>query len=180
VTGSLGRRYARALLALARDERRLEEAGAELAAATAAFDDERLREVVLNPGIAASVRRDLTGRVVGALRLSKTTGNLIRLLAARDRLAFLSDVSRAYQDLLDRELGRVRVVIRSAQPLSEDDRQRLEELAKGLARKDVLVSTEVVPELLGGVTLDVGGMVYDGSVQTQLVRVSRAMALGSH
>jgi F-type H+-transporting ATPase subunit delta len=72
------------------------------------------------------------------------------------------------------------VVIRSAKPLSEDDRQRLEELARGLARKDVLVSMEIVPELLGGVTLDVGGIVYDGSVQSQLVRVSRAMALGSH
>jgi len=179
VTGSLGRRYARALLALARDEGRLEEAGAEIAAAAVAFDDERLREVVLNPGVAASVRRDLTGRIVEALRLSKTTGNLVRLLAARDRLAFLGDVSRAYAELLDRELGRVRVTIRSAKTLSEDDQNRLGELAKGLAGKEVLVSTEVVPALLGGVTLDVGGMVYDGSVQSQLARVSRAMVLGS-
>jgi F-type H+-transporting ATPase subunit delta len=180
VTGSLGRRYARALLALARDERRLEETGAELAAAAAAFDDERLREVVLNPGIAAAVRRDLTDRLVGALRLSKTTGNLVRLLAERDRLGFLGDVRQAYQDLLDDELGRVRVVIRSAQPLSNDDQRHLETLAKELAGKDVLVRTEVVPELLGGVTLDVGGIVYDGSVQSQLARVRRAMALGAH
>jgi F-type H+-transporting ATPase subunit delta len=180
VTGTLGRRYARALLALARDEGCLEEAGAEIDAAATAFDDERLREVVLNPGIAASVRRELTDRLVGALRLSKTTGNLVRLLAERDRLAFVGDVSRAYQQLLDRELGRVRVVIRSAQPLSDDDQRHIETLARGLAGKDVLISSEVVPELLGGVTLDVGGIVYDGSVQSQLVRVSRAMALASH
>ena len=179
MTGSLGRRYARALLALARDEGRLEEAGVELAMAAEAFDDERLRAIVLNPGVEVSVRRELTGRVVEALGLSRITGNLVRLLADRDRLGFVVDVSRAYRELLDREVGRVRVVIRSAQLLSEDDQHRLGELAKGLAGKDVLVGTEVNPELLGGVTLDVGGVVYDGSVRSQLVRMSKAMTAGS-
>jgi len=179
VTGSLGRRYARALLLLARDEGRLEETGEEIATVATAFEDASLRAVVLNPGVQASVRQDVTGRIVTGLRLSKTTGNLVRLLAQRDRLAALSDVSRAYQALLDRELGRTRVAIRSAKPLSDDDRDRLVQLARGLAKQDVLVDTEVVPELLGGVTLDVGGVVYDGSVQTQLVRVSNAMARGT-
>jgi len=40
----------------------------------------------------------------------------------------------------------------------------------------VIVDTEVDPELLGGVVLDIGGTVWDGSLRTQLARMSTQMA----
>jgi F0F1-type ATP synthase delta subunit len=53
------------------------------------------------------------------------------------------------------------------------------ELARRLTgRREVLPTTEVDPELLGGVTLDIGGTVYDGSLKTQLARLTKDMAEG--
>src|SRR5262249_39199461 len=95
VTGSLPRRYARALLGLARDAGALEGAGEELASAAATLAEPALRQVVLNPGIAAEARRAVVGKTIEQLGLSKIVGNLVRLLADRDRLEILSDVSRA-------------------------------------------------------------------------------------
>ena len=40
----------------------------------------------------------------------------------------------------------------------------------------MLATSEVDPELLGGVVLDVGGTVYDGSVRNQLARLGKEMA----
>ena len=39
-----------------------------------------------------------------------------------------------------------------------------------------MVSTDVDAELLGGVVLDAGGRVWDGSLRTQLARMSKEMA----
>ena len=178
MTGSIGRRYARALLALARDEGRLEAAGGELAAVAAVFADERLAALVGNPTLGASGRRDIAERVLAAVSASTTVGNLVRLLAERERLAELPDVARAYASLVDRELGRVQVAIRSATALSDAVREELAAITRRLSGKDVVVSSEVDPELLGGIVLDVGGTVYDGSVRTQLERMKRSMTEG--
>jgi F-type H+-transporting ATPase subunit delta len=176
VTGSLGRRYARALLPLARSEGRLEEAGTELHVLASVFSEPRLAAIVVNPTLGANARRDLTEGVLTAAKASPTVANLIRLLVQRDRVAQLPDIARAYDVLLDRELGRVRVGVRAAAPLSDAVQEEISALTRRLAGKDVVVSSEVDPELLGGVVVDVGGTVYDGSVRTRLARMSRTMA----
>ena len=177
MTGSLARRYARALLELARESGDLVAAGEELGAAAAAFDEPRLRAVVLNPAIERTARRKVVEGVVAALGVSRSVINLVRLLADRDRLPLLGDIARAYDALVDAEVGRTRVRVRSAAPLGAAEKAELTELAKRLVgAANVMVSTDVDAELLGGVVLDAGGRVWDGSVRTQLARMSKEMA----
>jgi F-type H+-transporting ATPase subunit delta len=180
VTGSLARRYARAVFGLARESDTVAAAAEELARATATFADPALAAVVLNPGIAATARRAIVGRVVERLGLPPTVGNLVRLLADRDRLSLLPDVARAYEAFVDRELGRTRVGIRSATALGDAQRAELEALARRLTgSRQVVVSLTVDPDLIGGVVLDASGTVYDGSVKTQLERLADRMAGGA-
>jgi len=177
VTGNLARRYARALLELARQAGTLDPSGRELADTAAAFDEPRLRAVVLSPAIERSARRKIVGEVVAALGVSSDVGNLVKLLADRGRLRLLAEVAQAYEALVDRELGRSRARIRSAAPLGAAERAELTELAKRLVDShDVIVATQVDPELLGGVVLDIGGTVWDGSLRTQMLRMSSQMA----
>jgi F-type H+-transporting ATPase subunit delta len=179
VTGRLAKRYARAILDLAREESALEVIGEELGRAAAAFEEPRLRPLVLSPAIDLAARQRTTRAVIDALAVSKTVGNLIRLLAERDRLALLSDIARWYDALLDEELGRVRVAIRSAVALSPSERNELVELARALTRRSrVIAATELDSDLIGGVVLDIGGTVYDGCVRTQLARLTKEMAEG--
>lgn len=177
MTGGLARRYARALLELARESGSLEAAGQELATVAAVFEEPRLRAVVLNPAIEASARRHVVGGVVGGLGVSASVTNLVRLLADRDRLSLLSQVAQAYDALVDAEVGRTRVRVRSAATLAPAEKAELADLAKRLVGAgDVVISTEVDADLLGGVVLDVGGTVWDGSLRTQLARLSKDMA----
>src|SRR5207247_2536876 len=89
VTGRLGKRYARAVLALAREDGTLEATGEELNRAAATFDEPRLRPLVLSPVIDAAARLRTARGVAEALGLSATVRNLSGLLAERDRLAIL-------------------------------------------------------------------------------------------
>jgi F-type H+-transporting ATPase subunit delta len=177
VTGSLARRYARALLDLAREGGTLDATGQELGAVAAVFEEPRLHAVALNPAIEGGARRKVVGGVVDALGASPSVGNLVRLLADRDRLVILPQVAQAYDALVDAEIGRTRVRIRSATPLGPAEQETLTSLARHLVGGgEVIVATEVDTELLGGVVLDVGGTVWDGSVRTQLESISKEMA----
>ena len=171
--GRLAKRYARAVFELARAEGTLEALGEELGRGVATFEDPRVRLLLLSPVIDAGVRLRTTKEVAASLGLSPVVANLIALLAERNRLPILPD------DMLDTELGRVRVTISSAAPLGTSEGNEIVELARRLtARREVLASIDVDPDLLGGVVLDTGGTVYDGSLKAQLARLRKEMAEG--
>jgi F-type H+-transporting ATPase subunit delta len=177
MSGGLGRRYARALLGLAQAAGTAAAVGDELARLAATFEDPQLRAVLLSPAIAAASRRKVVADVVATLGVSKVVANLVGLLADRGRLPILPDVARSYEKLLDRHLGRTRVRIVSAATLDAGEKAELTDLAKRLTEShEVIVTSAVDADLLGGVILDTGGTVYDGSVKTQLARLSKEMA----
>src|SRR5207247_4037448 len=125
VSGRLGKRYARAVLALAREDGTLEATGEELNRAAATFDEPRLRPLVLSPVIDAAARLRTARGVAEALGLSPAVRNLIGLLAERDRLALLPGLARWDDALLDDERGRPRAAHRSARALSAAERNEL-------------------------------------------------------
>jgi len=177
MSGRLAKRYARALLDLAREADALEPWGAELTRAAAAFSEPRLQPILLSPAIDGAVRRRTARAVADALALPTAVRNLIHVLAEGDRLAVLPDIARWYEQLLDDAVGRARVTIRSAVALAAPEKTGLIELARRLTKsREVLATSEVDPELLGGVVLDAGGTVYDGSVRSQLARLGKEMA----
>ena len=178
MTGRLAKRYARALLALAREQGDIESVAAEVGRAATAFADPRLNAVLSSPMLHASERLRISSQVVGALGLSGNVANLLRLLAQRERLNLIPDLARVYEELVDRELGRLRIVVRSAVALGAAERERILDLARRLTnQREIIASMIVDPELLGGVLIDIRGTVYDGTVRTQLERLSREMAV---
>ena len=86
MTGSLGRRYARALLGLAREANAFDRTSEQLAQVTATLMSADVRSVVTNPALPASNRRAVVERIVERCAVSPAVGNLVRLLADRDRV----------------------------------------------------------------------------------------------
>ncbi len=173
----LAKRYARALFSLTQGA--LAATAEELGRAATVLEEPRLALVLRSPAVDAAARVRIARQVATALGLSHDMGNLLCLLAERDRLEVLADIAGAYEELVDEALGRARALIRSATPLSVAEKNDLVELARRLTgRREVLATTEVDPELLGGVVLHIDGKVYDGSLSAQLVRLSKQMAEG--
>ena len=172
IDASVARRYARALLALGLEEGRHEKFGEELEAVSKALENSpEARDLALNPGYSAQQRQGVIGTLAAELKLSPHVVNFLRLLADRQRLPSLPAMVRSYRELVDAQVGRVRAVVTSAQPLSQDELNRLRDTIAAATRRSIVLEAKTDPSIVGGVITQVGATVFDGSLKTQLERM---------
>jgi len=112
------RRYAKALLDLARQQGVHEIIGIELAQVVEVLADPALAKVLALPNLPSTTRRDIVEQLVRTISPQPLLSNFLRVLAENDRLDAVADIESVYQRLLERVMGRVRAKVRSAAPLS--------------------------------------------------------------
>lgn len=101
--------------------------------------------------------------------------NFLRVLNRHGRLGLLPSVVRQARAAWDRRMNRVPVRVRTAVPLDEGQQQALRETLGRLTGGTPVMSLEVDPALLGGLVVQVGDDLYDGSLRTRLRTMRRRL-----
>ena len=127
-----------------------------------------LRRLLLNPGIESDEKVGILERLAGG-SWSELVRACVRLVVHAGRSPEFPAIVEAFRALADSAGGRVRVVVRSARAVSEPVLTRLSRWLEARERRTVIVETDIRPELLGGLQVQVGHRVIDGSVRRQLV-----------
>ena len=177
VNVSLARRYARALVELAKEGPGVEAIQGQLDPLAQAIRDVReLNEILTNPIYPRGQRWSVLLAVMNAQgSVDPTLRNFVQLLVDRDRIGYLPDIARVFRDMADALAGRLRGRVAAAAPLQDD---ALAAIKKGLERltdRQVILETSVAPELLGGIVAQVGSTVYDGSLRSRLEDLRREL-----
>lgn len=169
ISGSLARRYAKALAEVATEADALESAGAELDRVAALWGAEpAMVGFFSNPGILLRDKKETLATLSQKMQLSPLLHKFLDLLLARDRLPALPSVARIYADLMNKRLGRVQAAVTTAAPLGPDLTETLRHRMGQVLGKAVLLEPRVDPAILGGIVVQVDSTVYDGSLKTQL------------
>ncbi len=178
--GSLGRRYARALVALGQEGNCVERLDRDLAAFAEVMDlgDGALRSVLVNPGLPNNERRAVLEDVLRRVQLHPHVRNLLRLLGDKSRFLAFDDIRRAYSELADELAGRVRATVTTARPLGLSLRAQVQLALARSTGKDVVVTFETDPALIGGMVARVGDKVYDASVRMHLAAMEQTLLTG--
>jgi len=176
IAGSIGRRYAKALLSIGVATQSFDALGRELdrAAETISRSPE-LKNALENPIFPASKRRLVLEDVARRLALSMPVRNLLLLLLDKGRIAALPDIARAHRELVDEQAGRARAVVTSATPIDPAIEGRLKNALEKQTGRTVLLDKRVDPSLIGGVVAQVGDLVFDGSIKTQLEQLRQEL-----
>jgi F-type H+-transporting ATPase subunit delta len=125
-------------------------------------------EVFLASGIVSRHNKAAVIRSVFDGRASEPFVNFLLVLNAHERLDLLRPILAALRELRDERAHRIRVRVRTAVPLADDQRGRLEQELREAFRLEPVLDTRVDPDLLGGLVVQVGDWLYDASVRTQL------------
>jgi len=169
VTGSLARRYARAVLEIGTANGNLDKIGADLRSiALAMHDSAELVTVLTNPAIRRADRRRVIDGLLERIGADPATRNLVSLLLDGERLSSLEAIAREVSSMIEARSGRTVAEVTSARPLDAAELTQLTAALERLSGKQVSITKREDPDLLGGVVAKLGDTVYDGSLRTQL------------
>jgi len=172
ITGSIARRYAKALLEIGIQQQTYDALGKELdRAADTLKGSPELRTALENPVFPLEQRRLVLDDVARRLALSKTLRNFVMLLLDKGRIASLADIARAHRALVDEHAGRIRATVTSARPLDPMLETRLKTALEKQSGKTVILEKREDAAIVGGLVTQLGDTVYDGSVRTQLAEL---------
>ncbi|MGF1475371.1 MAG: F0F1 ATP synthase subunit delta [Geminicoccaceae bacterium] len=177
VIGSgLAARYATALMELAKDRDQIDHVASELDSLASAVDEnDDLASMIKSP----LMRRDDQVRAMAAIcdkaGFSDLTKKVVGLMADQRRLFALPDMVASFKAMVARERGEVQAEVVSAQPLTEEQERSLKETVGAEVGQNVVMTSRVDPDLLGGLVLRVGSRMVDASVRTKLRHLELAM-----
>ena len=176
IRGSLAKRYAKALMAIAKEKGTVETWREELEALNKIWEEqEALRTLLLDKALKLKEKKGILRELTKTLPFSQESKDFLDLLTDKNRLIYLPDIVRQFKKLADELLGQVQASVVAAASLSDTQRQQLQAGLEKLSGKKVIMDVREDPELIGGLMAEVGGLTYDGSLRTQLHRWSEQM-----
>jgi F-type H+-transporting ATPase subunit delta len=169
------RMYARALFEAAREEGRLDEVAADLAAVARAIDETPelasfLRNPEIEPAGKAAVLEEL---LEGGEELVR---NFVRLVAEKGRAGELAEMNAELEALVARAQNRLAVELQTAHELTDDEADSIVKTIEAASGREIEPTRSVDPSLIGGIVLKIGSFRADGSVRGRLERLRQELA----
>jgi F-type H+-transporting ATPase subunit delta len=176
IASTIAKRYARALLLVARDSQQVDLYGNQLKAFAELGETSPIFLAVLSDNHRdADIRKKLIGTFSAKLDLNKDVTQFLKLLVNKGRMSLLPIVSLEYQKMADAQMNRVPMTVVSAGPLADAVYNDLMADFGKKTGKTMLLQKVVDEQVLGGVRVHVGDTVYDYTVKNQLDRLSEKM-----
>jgi F-type H+-transporting ATPase subunit delta len=167
--------YARSLFEVAVDQDKLDDVRDQLGAFTDALAETRdLQVFFFSPYFSTAEKEDGLERVVSDA--DPVVLNFLELLIEKHRMPVIFRIRAIFDALWEEENKLLPVSITSAVELDEAVvKQLVDRIAEQTDRK-VEVTSEVDPDILGGIVVQVGNSVLDASVRNRLEQLRKQVA----
>ncbi|HUG44743.1 MAG TPA: ATP synthase F1 subunit delta [Acidobacteriota bacterium] len=176
IRSSLARKYARSLADVATGEENAQQVLEELRAFGRLLEEHRsLWEALSSPAVPLSAKNAIVKGVGELASFQTTTLNFLYVVLEKSRILELHELVAAFERVLDEQAGIVRVEVFSSNPLRKALKARLEKAVSGLRGSRVKLECQVDKELLGGLKLQIGSEVLDGTLRGQLETIRRQL-----
>jgi F-type H+-transporting ATPase subunit delta len=141
--------------------RRLTSPGADLGAIATAFAD-ICREQLGQPAILQAGARS-------------PAANFLKVLVENGRLGLLPEVAARFEALKAEAENTLDVTLTTATAVTDEQRTRVSDALKKRFGREIRLTVELDPALIGGARLKVGDRVIDGTVRTGLDKLATAL-----
>lgn len=168
------RRYAQAVFEIALERKELEKWQSDLKEIARLGDDAEVMALLEAPKLHLEDKVKLLKAKLSSV--SPLALNLVYLLVAKNRLGVISEVAEEYERLLNSYRGIEEAEVTTVVPLTDDERLNLKESIKAIVGKEIVLKTEVDPNLVGGIVVRVGGKLIDGSTRSRLLALRKELA----
>jgi F-type H+-transporting ATPase subunit delta len=173
---TIARPYAEAAFQHAKEVGKLDLWSEMLGFLAEAMRDERLAALVDDPNFGRDNLEALLLDIAGE-RIHDEGRNFIQLLVRNRRLAVLPGIATLYEFLKREDQGALDVHIDSAYALNPAQQETLEKALGKRLGKEVRITSNKDPSLIGGARIHVGDLVIDGSVRGRLRQLAHEFGI---
>ena len=162
-------RYANALFQLAKEAKVIDTVSNDLTSLEVTINsDVEILKFIQNPSIKKSLKVLFFNTVSQKLELSKLTENFIGLIIKKNRVHYILEMIRAFNDLLSELKGIKSANITSAYKLSDEEVSKIKMKLKDKFNSDFNINLLTDSSLIGGLKIQVGSQMIDSSIKNQL------------
>ncbi len=173
---SLAQKYAAALFDDAKAENCVDSIRRELQdLVRLSAESPEFGELLKTPLLNEKVRLNAVEAVADKLGVSALAHNFLGVLAQNGRLSLLGEIESAFSRLYDDFKGILNVRVTTAVPMDDEQTRHLTDVLASVYEKQIRLNPTVDENLIGGLTVQIGTVMADLSIKTQLQKINLAM-----
>jgi F-type H+-transporting ATPase subunit delta len=127
------------------------------------------------PGIPREAKEKLLAELMAKYPVSLITSNFLRILLQHHRILYFQLIAEGYSRSVNERKGIVSARVTAAAPVSPENLRALEAKLAEVTGKLVQIEARTDAGLLGGVVVQIGSTIFDGSIRTQLAEMRRRL-----
>jgi F-type H+-transporting ATPase subunit delta len=167
--------YARALFEVATEHDKVDELRDQLGQFADALDGSRdLRTFLFSPYFSSAEKKAGLARAIEGADEALT--NFLTLLIDQHRMPVIFRIRRVYDVLWEQANRLLPVTITAAIDLDPETVRHISDQIGAQTQRRVEVTTEVDPEIIGGLVVRVGNSILDASIRTRLENLKKNVA----
>ena len=165
----LARRYAKALFSLGKEQAKHEAYSQALSAIAALYGESpEVGDSLTNPLYPLEARKKVMAAIAKAVAGDTIFTSFLSLLVDRQRADILPDIAHEMQMMVDSSQNISHGTVVSAITLDNALQEKIQATLEKITGNKVILEARVDPSIIGGIIAQVGDLVVDGSIRTQL------------
>ncbi len=121
-------------------------------------------------------KHKILNKVLETCSVSQEMSSFLMALVNRGHVDWLEDIFESVQALIDKDNNKVLAEVKAAIKLTEVQREKLQQRLEFMTGKQVELSVEYDPSIIGGIVAQVGDRIFDSSVQNRLAMLKDKMS----
>jgi F-type H+-transporting ATPase subunit delta len=127
------------------------------------------------PAIPREAKEKLLTELMAKYPVHSITSNFLRILLQHNRIRYFQQIADGYFKAVNERKGIVSARVTVAAPISAESLSALAAKLAGITGKSVNIESQTDAGILGGVVVQIGSTIYDGSIRTQLSEMRRRL-----
>ena len=135
-----------------------------------------LVDAFYSPAVPRATKEKLLGELLALHPVTPVTSNFLRILLQNNRIQYLPQVYKKYLSSVNERKGIVSAKVSTAALLSPQELKNFGDRLAGFTGKQVTIEPQTDGNLLGGVVVQIGDTIFDGSIRARLLEMRKRLA----
>lgn len=138
---------------------------------------EPLVNFFINPVFHLDEKTAVLDEVIAKAKLQEETKQFMLTLLSLNHVHMIEEIAKDFSFELREMHQETKVEVQTAYPLSKEEQEKIRTTFEKVLSRKILLNITTNRDLIGGIRAQVGGVVYDSSVQGHLMRLQKEFSL---